>query len=41
MLLYVFIRGQSIYQVFVIYRLDQARGEEVWKKMRDSVGLRF
>jgi len=37
----VFLRGQSIYQVLVIYRLDQARGEEVWKRMRDSVGLRF
>ncbi|HEY2739270.1 MAG TPA: hypothetical protein VGK45_12765 [Thermoanaerobaculia bacterium] len=37
----VMIRGQSIYQVLVIYRLDQTRGEEVWKRMRDSVGLRF
>ncbi len=37
----VIIRGQSIYQVLVIYRRDQARGEEVWKRMRESVGLRF
>jgi len=37
----VVIHGQSIYQVLILYRLDQARGEEVWKKMRSSLELRF
>jgi|GEM_PF-2769030 len=37
----IVIRGQTMYQVLVIYRADQARGEEAWKKMRNSLELRF
>ena len=37
----IVIRGQTMYQVLVIFRADQARGEEAWKKMRNSLELRF
>jgi hypothetical protein len=36
----VVIRGQTMYQVILIYRFDQERGVEVWARLRDSLELR-